>query len=60
MLWMFLQLALIGFIVWLIVTYIPMPAPMPTVITVIAVIFMILYVMRVLGIADIPVPSLRH
>ncbi len=48
-------LALVGFIVWAIVTYIPMPAIFKNAIIIIAVIVVILYVMRVLGIPDIPV-----
>lgn len=51
-----LTLALVGFIVWLIITYIPMPQPFKTIIIVIVAVFLILYVMRVLGIGDIPLP----
>jgi hypothetical protein len=51
-----LTLALVGFIVYLIVTYIPMPPVIRTGILVLVVILMILYVMRVLGISDIPLP----
>lgn len=54
MIGLILTLAVVGFIVWLIVTYIPMHAPVKTAIIVIAVILMILYVMRMLGIVDIP------
>jgi hypothetical protein len=54
-----LTLALIGVVVWAITTYIPMPPVFKTAITIIAVVFVILYLMRVLGIGDIPVPRLR-
>ena len=54
-----LTLALIGFIVYLVITYIPMPAPMRTAIIVIVVVLLIIYLMGVLGIGDIPVPRLR-
>ncbi len=49
-----LGLALVGFLVYLIITYIPMPAPIKQVIIVIVVIFMVLYVLSTLGVADIP------
>ena len=49
-----LTLALVGLIVYLITTYIPMPAIFKTVIYVIVAVVLIIYLMRVLGIADIP------
>ena len=51
-----LVLALVGFLVYLITTYIPMPQPFKLVIYVIVAVVLILYLMRVFGIADIPVP----
>lgn len=59
MIGLILTLALLGLIVYLVVTYIPMPAPFRQVIIVIAAIFLILYVMSVMGIVDIPVPRVR-
>ena len=53
-----LGLALVGFVVWLIVTYIPMADPIKKVIIVIVVVVMVLYVMRMLGIGDMPLPKL--
>jgi len=50
-----LSLALVGFLVWLIITYIPMPDVFKKAIIVIVVILLILYVLRVLGFHDIPV-----
>lgn len=50
MLELILTIALIGFICWLIITYIPMPPPFSSVIMVIAAIFCILIAMRALGI----------
>lgn len=44
-----LTLAVVGFILWLVVTYIPMPAPFKTVIVVIAVIALILWLVNGLG-----------
>jgi hypothetical protein len=55
---LFLSIALMGLIVYLIVTYIPMPAPFKQIIVVIALIFLILYLMRVLGILDIPIGTI--
>ena len=54
MIHLILILALVGFIVWAITTYIPMPAIFKTGIYVIVAVFMILYLMQVLGIQDIP------
>ena len=47
-------LALAGFLVYLITTYIPMPPIFKTVIYVVVAIVLILYLMRAFGIADIP------
>ncbi len=48
-------LAVFAFIVWLVITYIPMPAPFQQVFIVIAAIFLILYLVRLFGF-DLPVP----
>lgn len=44
-----LTLALIGVIVWAIETYIPMPAPIKTLIRVIVALVVIVYLARLLG-----------
>ena len=50
-----LVFALLGFLVYLIVTYIPMPAPFPQVITVAIVVLVILYLLALLtGTAHLP------
>ena len=41
-------LAVIGFALWLVVTYIPMPDPMKKVIIVVVVLIILLYVVRLL------------
>lgn len=41
-------LALVGFCVWLVITYIPMPPPFRTAIIVIVVLVLLLYVIRLL------------
>lgn len=53
-----LTLAVFGLIAYLIVTYIPMPDPIKTVIIVMVVICMIIYLLQVIGF-DLPVPRLR-
>ena len=49
-----LTLALVGFVVYLITTYVPMAQPFKTGIYVVVVVILILYLMRVFGIQDIP------
>ena len=53
-----LVLAVIGLIVYLITTYVPMPQPFRTVILVIAAVCVILYLVRLFGL-DMPVPRMR-
>lgn len=55
-----LTLALLGLIVYLVTTYIPMPAVFKTIIYVIVAVVLIIYLMRVLGVGDIPIPQWRH
>ena len=51
-----LTFALLGFLVYLIVTYIPMPAPFAQVITVACVVLIVLYLLAILtGQAALPV-----
>ena len=60
MLMILLQLALVGVIAWLILTYIPMPAPIKKLITVVIVILLILWLMQVFGFSDLPVWHYRR
>lgn len=55
MIGLILTLAIVGFLVYLIVTYIPMPEPFKKVIIAIVVIVLIIYVIRLLGV-DLPLP----
>lgn len=55
-----LAIAIAGFLVWLITTYIPMPQPFKVAIIVIVVICIVLYVISAFGIMDVPVPRLRR
>ena len=43
-------LAVVGLIVWLVVTYIPMPEPFKTVIVAVAVLVLLLWVLQQLGV----------
>jgi hypothetical protein len=52
-----LFLALIGVIAWALVTYLPMPQPVKTVIVVAAVLICVLILVRALGL-DLAVPRL--
>lgn len=54
MLELIIALVVLGFIWWLVITYIPMPDPMKKVITVIVVIFLILLLLRMFGFVDVP------
>lgn len=49
-------LAVIGVVAWALVTYVPMPAPVKTVIIVVAVIACVLYALHAMGIG-VPNPS---
>jgi hypothetical protein len=51
-----LTLVVVGVILYLIETYIPMSPPIKTVLRVVVVIVLILWLMRVFGIGDFPVP----
>jgi predicted membrane channel-forming protein YqfA (hemolysin III family) len=51
-----LGIALIGLVVYLITTFIPMPAPFKTIIYVIAVVILVLYLVQAFGFVDLPLP----
>ena len=54
-----LVLIIVGVVLYLVQTYIPMAAPIKTVITVVVVIFLCVWLLQVFGVADVPVPHLR-
>lgn len=60
MIHLIIWIALIGLIVYLVTTYIPMAQPFKTLIYVIAAICVILLLMNVFGLSDIPLPSMRR
>ena len=43
-------LIVVGVILWLVQTYIPMPAPIKTIITVVVVLFLCIWLLRLFGI----------
>ena len=45
-----LSLALIGFLLWLIVTYVPMPEPYRRLVIVVVVILIVVWLLRLLGV----------
>jgi len=54
-----LALVVVGVCLYLVQTYIPMAAPIKTIITVVVVILACLWLLSVFGVADIPMPRLR-
>lgn len=63
MLALIITLAVIGLLVWLIVTYIPMPAGFRKAILIVAVVcvaFVLLRAFGILPIKDVPVPNLSN
>lgn len=56
-----ITLAVIGFILYLICTYVPMDARIKQLIVIVAIICIVVYLLRAFGIwgSDVPVPRLR-
>lgn len=54
-----LTLALIGLILFLIEQYIPMDPTIKTVIRILVVVLVVLWLIRLLGIDDLPLPTFR-
>ena len=52
-------LIVVGVALYLVNTYIPMAAPVKTIINVVVVLFLCLYLLSAFGIMDVPVPRLR-
>lgn len=55
-----LTLALVGVIVWAVVTFIPMPTPIKTLIIAVVVILLVLWLVQIFGFTDIPVPHFHR
>lgn len=58
MLELVLLLALLGFVVYMVVTYVPMPQPFKTAIIVVVALVLVIYVVRLFGL-DLPLPARR-
>ena len=54
-----IYLIVVGVLLWLINTYIPMAAPIKTIINVVVVVVVCLWLLRLFGIADVAVPRVR-
>jgi hypothetical protein len=52
-------LVVIGLCLYLVQTYVPMAAPIKTVLTVVVVLFLCLWLLSVFGVLDVPVPRVR-
>lgn len=52
-------LIIVGVCLYLVQTYVPMAPPIKTAITVVVVLCLCLWILRVFGVADIPVPRVR-
>ena len=50
-----ITLALVGFVVWAVTTYVPMPEAFRKAIVVVVVVLLVLYLIQVLGL-DVPLP----
>ncbi len=48
-------LAIVGFLVWLVINYIPMPDAFKKTIIVIVIVVLVLYLLRLFGVGDIPI-----
>lgn len=54
-----LSIALLGLIVWVVVSYVPMPTQFRTAIIAIALILVVIYLIGIIGIIDLPIPRVR-
>lgn len=52
-------LVVIGLCLYLVETYIPMSEPIKMVLRVVVVLFLILWLLKMFGIVDVPVPALK-
>lgn len=59
MIQLLILLIVLGVALYLVNTYIPMAAPIKTIINVIVVLFLCIYLLNAFGVVDMPVPRLR-
>jgi hypothetical protein len=60
MLFLILQLAVVGLIVWLITTKIPMDPAIKLAIQIIVLVCVVVYLAQLFGVADLPLPRLHR
>lgn len=60
MIHLILLIAIVGFIVYAITAWLPMPQPFKQVIIAIAVVCLVLYALSVFGVYDLPLPKARR
>ena len=53
-------LVIVGVVLYMVQTYIPMAPPIKTIITVVVVLCLCLWLLQVFGVYDMPVPNLRR
>ena len=54
-----LTFALVGFLTWLLITYVPMPAQIKNLIVVVVVVLLIVYLLNVLGLLGVGLAPVR-
>lgn len=52
-------LIIIGVLMYLVETYVPMAPPFKLIIRIVVILFVVLWLLRIFGIFDIPVPQAR-
>ncbi len=58
MIQLIVMLMFVGVALWLINTYVPMAAPIKTILNVVVILCVLLYLLSIFGLMDIPLP--RH
>lgn len=59
MIGLILMLVIVGVLLYVVETYIPMAQPMKLVIRIVVIICVVLYLLQLFGIADLPIPRAR-
>lgn len=59
MLTVLLVLVVIGVCLYLVENFIPMSAPIKTVLRVVVIILLVLWLLRIFGVTDLPIPQVR-
>jgi hypothetical protein len=54
-----LTLVVVGVLLYLVETYVPMAAPIKLVIRIVVILFLVVWLLQVFGVMDIPVPRVR-